>query len=99
VSDTPSRGYPNGGPARIHDPLKQTIDPALDRARQRATFDIERPCTIGLEEELMLLTAQIESVTSPKRTVAGAGVCLSGARGIAVHDASEGLGGLVAWLR
>jgi hypothetical protein len=72
VSDTPSPRYPNGGPARIHDPLKQTIDPALDRARQPATFDIERPSTIGLEEELMLLTAQIESVTSPKRTVAGA---------------------------
>jgi len=38
------------------------------------------------------------SVTSPKRTVAGAASALSGARGIAVHDASEGLGGLVAWL-
>ena len=39
-------------------PREPTNDPAalpLDRAWLRATFDIERPCTIGLEEELMLL--------------------------------------------
>jgi glutamate---cysteine ligase / carboxylate-amine ligase len=99
-------------------PLKQTIDPALNRARLRATFDIERPCTIGMEEELMLLdpgtldlapcapealaamgadarfkleliTAQIESVTSPQRTVAGAACALSGARRD-LHSALQG---------
>lgn len=103
-------------------PREPTIGPAappLDAVRLRAVFDAERACTIGLEEELMLLdpvtldlaprapealaatggderfklelvAAQIESVTSPARTVAAAADALRVARRD-LHAALEGV--------
>jgi glutamate---cysteine ligase / carboxylate-amine ligase len=105
------RGYASRavGANMIPEPTIDPTLPALGVVPSRAAFDAPRPCTVGIEEELMLLdprtldlspcietalaalggderfkaelvAAQIEIITTPRRTVGAAATALREAR-------------------